>query len=270
MYDPADRFWWASTCYNEGCLKNPERVAQLRTWIYGGLGRELHRREIPVSSGMSAPAALQHVELPGTCIPLRQLSAHHVANAYLATRGFDPLQLDADYGLCYCDAAPPEYPTTNGRLIIPICMNGDRVGWQARAVYDCDFAAMHCPKYYNLPGMNKSAVLYGLDQAVGTAFCTIVEGVSDVWAIGPGALATLGKTLSYVQAEMIVARWPVAVIAYDADAPEYVERAKVLLESKLAVVPVTLPDGLDPATTAPARFWDIVYQSAEKVGVTLP
>jgi DNA primase len=170
--------------------------------------------------------------------------------------------------VAYCEEAAAEYPLVNGRIITPVTMNGECVGWQARAPFECDWGARHIPKYYNLPGMPKTSMLYGYDQAVGEPFCIVVEGVTDVWRVGVGAIATFGKTLSFSQAELIYQNWKKVVIAYDSDAHEYVERAKMMLESKMDVVPMLLPSG-DPASIPNEEFWTAVLAAADECRIDL-
>ena len=270
-YDPADKFWWSCHCFNSDCMANPENVAQLRTWAYGAIGRELRGRRIEIRAGFSAPAMLGVVPLPGTCIPLQQLSPHHIASSYLRERGYDPRWLGETYHVHYCDAAPPEYPVANGRLIIPIIMNGDIVGWQARPPYECDWKAMHCAKYYNLPNMPRSLMLYGFDIAKEYPYCIITEGVTNVWTLGEGAIATFGKSMAFQQAEMIKSRWKAAVVAYDGDAAKECAAVAMMLESPdFPVVRMQLPDGEDPASLGRNRFMNLMYDTAAKAKVELP
>jgi len=270
-YDSSDRFWWSCHCFNNGCMANPENVAQLRTWTYGGIGRELHVKRPTINAGFSAPAALNHVELPGTCVGLDDLPSHHIACTYLKERGYDPHWLGAAFGLHYCEEAPPEYPMTNGRIIIPIIMNGDLVGWQSRPPYECDWKAMHTPKYYNLPNMSRSLMLYGYDFAKQYPICIVTEGVTNVWTLGDGAVATFGKSMSFQQAEMIKHSWKAAVVAYDSDAIKESPAVAMMLESPdFPVVRVQLPEGEDPASIGYDRFMNLMYDTAHKANITLP
>ena len=264
---PGDRFWWAAICYHHNCMANPENVQQLRTWAYGGLGRELHRTEIKIEAS-TKPISLGVVEMPGLCVRVDQLSEHHCAVRYLRSRGFDPKQLGEQYRVAYCEEAPPQYPLVNARIVLPIYMNGQMVGWQTRPPYEADWKAARTPKYYICPGTNKSLMLYGFDIAKSSPYCIITEGVTDVWALGDNAVATFGKVLSFSQANLIYKNWKAAVIAYDGDAHTEAFSARIML-SKMPVVPMELPDGLDPATIDKTLFVDLMLESADKVGVDL-
>lgn len=271
-YDPSDKFWWDCICFNSDCMSNPENVATLRRWTYGGIGRELHGAKIQITTGCSAPATLSVVKLPGTCIRIDQLSPFHTGRGYLEGRGYDIDMLGRVYDVHYCEEAPAEYPVVNGRIIIPIYMRGEMVGWQARAPYDCEWKAMGRSKYYNLPNMPRSLMLYGYDQAVMSPLCIVTEGVTNVWTIGDGAVATFGKSMSYMQAELIVTNWKHVVVAYDGGTEE--QKATSQVEAMLAgkvqtLIPLALPVGEDPASLGATRFWDLVWAAAEERKIDL-
>lgn len=266
--NPEDKFLWSAICYNENCLERPDNRKALYSKLFSAVGREMHRpvATVPVSNIM---APLATVELPGTCVRVDELPAYHPACAYLTSRAFDPQQLGEIYDVHVCEEAPVDCPLVNGWIIMPIYMRGQRIGWQARVPYEANFSGMRIPKYYFKSGVNKSMMLYGYDLALTMPFCIVVEGVTDVWRIGAGAVATFGKSMSFFQAELIYQNWPKAVIAYDNDAKDYVLRAEALLSSKMEVVPVLLPEGEDPASMGEQAFWDLVYESAEQRNIDL-
>ncbi len=272
FYDPNDRFWWMCVCYNESCLEDPENRKALRTMIYGGVGRELHGETVTIRQGSTALMSLGIVEFPGHCQRVDELPVVHRAWQYLLSRGMDPKQLGPQYDLSYCHESIM-YPVVAGKLIIPIYMDSRMVGWQARPPYDIDWKAAGQPKYYNCPRTNKRLMLYGADAAKKLPFCIVVEGVTDVWAIGSGAVCVLGKDMSPVQGGLIGENWEAAVIALDGDAQERAIRMQDMLERgcnmRDKVVNVRLPEGLDPATTESDYFWDLVYGSAAAKGVDL-
>lgn len=191
---PHERLWWMACCYNENCLEKPENCKALRTMIYGGVGRELHPSQITIRRG-TVTASLGTVEFPGACVRIDQLRPDHHAVQYLISRGLDPAHLGKTYDVSFCFDAP-QWPMASGRLIVPIYMRGKMGSWQGRYVGDVDWQATGMPKYVNCPGTNKRLMLYGFDEALTLPFCIIVEGVTDVWAVGAGAVALLGKSMS--------------------------------------------------------------------------
>jgi len=271
FYDPQDKFWHMAVCYNENCLESSANRRDLRIRLYTGIGRELHRGEtVKIAQGTVSYASLGVTDYPGYCQRVDTLSSDHCANQYLIGRGFDPKMLGEVYDVSYCHNSD-QYPLVTGRIVVPIHMNGQMVGWQARPPYDADWKAIRQPKYYNCPGTNKRLMLYGLQQAEYSPFCTVVEGVTDVWKLGAGAVCVLGCTMSPQQAAWINSRWSVAFIALDSDATKKAEDTKRILEQSgnTTAVVVPMPAGLDPATMNNDCFWDLVAARCDEEGVDI-
>jgi len=95
------------------------------------------------------------------------------------------------------------------------------VGWQARIVPGLPALAAPDAKYLSAAGMKKSELLYGLHRATESSGPVyLVEGPVDVWRVGPGGLAMLGKNLSRKQAQLVARHFadrPIVVLL-DADA----------------------------------------------------
>lgn len=266
---PDDRFWFMAVCYNENCMVNWENVKALRTMVYDSLGRERRAEEIKILPVSDNQASLGIVRLPGKCLRVDQLTRNHQAYQYLLSRGLDPQRLGQDYDVSYCLSADPEFAQVASRLIIPIYMRGTLVGWQARPPFDTDWKMARLPKYYNCPRTNKRLMLYGFDNARTLPYCIVVEGVTDVWAIGAGAVALLGKIMSPQQFELILGNWKAAVVILDSDAHKEIEHIRQLCDGRMPCVPVLLPQGLDPATIDQDYLWDLVHASASQNNVNL-
>lgn len=266
---PDDKFWWAAVCFHNDCMANPENVKALRSQVYGSIGRERHAETIRILPGTKEPTALGLVGWPGDCLRVDMLQPTHVAYQYLLGRGFDPKHLGPHYDVSFCQAAPPELPLLTNRIVVPIKMRGEMVGWQARPPYEAEWKLIKKPKYYNHPQMSKSLMLYGFDDAIGFPCCILVEGVTDVWAVGAPAMAMLGKTLSSHQANLIAHHWPIVILAFDSDAQDRVNATRLTLGDKLTVIPVCLPDGLDPATIDQEYFWELIDAAAATQGINL-
>jgi hypothetical protein len=146
------------------------------------------------------------VKLPPGIGPMQQ--AHR---RYLERRGFDPDKIERFWGVSGIGLEGRELAW---RLFIPITYEGELVSWTTRAIGSKE------PRYVNASPEQEStspnALLYGADYA--RSSIAIVEGPTDVWRIGPGAVAVLG--LSYTRAQLgAILRYPKRVICFDADPP---------------------------------------------------
>lgn len=147
--------------------------------------------------------------------PIQELDQNHPAVQYLLDRQFDPVEMGIRWGISYCPGATDVRPAFTDRIVIPLFHACPRsklaqdsgppdvilAGWQARVI---DEISADGPKYLSSEGLPKSKLLYGLPEAIGTSGPIIVcEGVTDVWRIGPGAVALLGKTISPQQVRLL-------------------------------------------------------------------
>lgn len=162
---------------------------------------------------------------------------------YLGGRGFDPDLLERLWGLEGTDYRS-KVPWS---LIIPIRENYRTVSWIARRCSDRDHGRRYVGAGSDEELVSKKSVLYGADHA--THAVIVVEGPTDVWAIGPGAVATLGVGYSRSQVERI-GRYPVRAVCFDQEIAAQM-RAKALAAA-LEALPgatarVVLECGSDPA-----------------------
>ena len=140
---------------------------------FSGLKTALPSRQKPRQKVLAPP--------PGTG-PLQ--AAHR---NYLQSRHFDPDQLIEQWGL---RATAHTGDKWGWRVIAPIQENNRTVAFQGRAI------GPHNPqRYHTTPDAqwltDPHAALYGIDQADGNSVI-VVEGVTGVWRLGPGTVATLG------------------------------------------------------------------------------
>ena len=207
-------------------------------------------------------------------VPLANLPPDHKAVRYVAERGFDPGELSRIYGIGYYDRPDPEVAMANGRIIIPVSTEGRLIGWQARFVGERDWSACTVPKYYGMRGMAKNFALYNVDQARTHPWSVLVEGVTDVWAIGSHAIGLLGKSISFAQRRILQAifRDRPLVVMLDGDAQRENEAiTRYLAESSSAgVVCVTLPGGQDPAMFTKSDLATMILREADRRGIVLP
>ena len=204
----------------------------------------------------------------GILVPLDRLPEAHPAVAYLRQRNFDPAALWETWQVQFCELSVSAQPNPSRRLVIPIYDAEQRLaGWQARYVGECPDSV---PKYLSCKGMKKSQLLYGLPEARSTTGpVVIVEGPTDVWRLGPGAVALFGKDMSLHQQELLDQHLPgrPVVVFLDRDAQDKAaELQSTLLNRGRVAVLAGLPDGRDDVgdcTTEEA--WQQVEMALERL-----
>lgn len=132
---------------------------------------------------------------------------------YLLDRNFDPDELASTWGLRGTGFEGNEWAW---RIIIPILnREGVTVSYTGRAISD-----KKDPRYLTLENEKSledpRSLLYGEQYA--TEAILIVEGPSDVWRLGPGAVATLGSSWTEEQAARI-RRYKTRFIMFDNEIP---------------------------------------------------
>jgi hypothetical protein len=178
---------------------------------------------------------------PAGVVPLSDPAARP-HRQYLTKRGFDPDEIEQLWGL----GALPRGGPCQWRVFIPVHLGGEPVSWTARSIGEKLRYKSAQPHEEKLP---LKSLLYGEDYCRHAV--VVHEGPADVWATGPGAVATLGVACSRAQV-LRIAGYPVRAVCFDRGAEKQAER----LCRELAVFPgqtylVTLT-GKDPASS-PAR-----------------
>lgn len=264
VIDGERQFTHLAICYNEHCLEKPGKREQLEMMIFGH-GAHLKPRPCPVRPVTTKfePAV---VEPPGTIALLSDLPPDHAARAYVQSRGFDPDALSANFGIGFCvDVADNRYAKMRNRLYIPATYKDELIGWQCRAITPDDQ-----PKYLNAPNMRKSAMLYNYDQAAKQPFVVVVEGVTSVWRLGPAAVCLFGKSMSFLQQNLIAKTWgqkPVFLML-DSDARVEMDAAKAaLMHQSVKVITIELPDARDPADYSIGDITAMLCDRASEAGV---
>lgn len=139
---------------------------------------------------------------------------------YLKGRKFDPDEIAAVWGVGGT-GGDSNYPW---RLFIPITRDGEVVSWTTRELHDRG-------KRYHSAGASEEKVshktlLYGEENCVNAVI--VHEGATDAWRTGPGAVATMGLTVTASQVRRI-ALYPRRVICFD-NSPDAQRRASRLAE----------------------------------------
>ena len=165
---------------------------------------------------------------------------------YLVGRGFYPDNLVRMWNIKFTTI----HPTLPWRVVIPIYHCGELVSWTSRSVGD------NPPRRYISADANEEAIphktiLYGEDYC--RHACVILEGPLDVWAVGPGAVATCGT--SYTRQQLLaMSKYPVRAICFDSSTDAQ-ERAGFLMR-ELSAFPgetlrIRLESGEDAADAHP-------------------
>ena len=121
------------------------------------------------------------------------------------------------------------------------------VSWQARDWTDkAKLKYLTCPP--ELEAWHHKALLYGADKATGGRIKT-VEGVTDVWALGPGTGGLFGIKYRPEQVRELI-NWPEVWLILDREWRAQLQARLITRELKEAGVLVRqiwLPPGKDPA-----------------------
>lgn len=265
-----------ATCYNEGCLAESDNWRRFNDALFGF--RNANVRDIPAfvtdysHVGFSDTAAETRAVLPGEVIPMTQLlqiSPRHPAVLYMCgQRRYTRTKLDR-YEVGFCTQAAAEYRPAQGRIIFPLRMDGELVGWQARIVGDD--VPCGVPKYYGMPRMKKRRILANYDYAKREPFPVIVEGVTDQHVVGAAGVAILGKTLSSFQRDLLASTWPQGSVVILLDG-EAVRERQVMAEQLQAVgltpVVVALPEGYDCGDYETTTLWNLIEQGRTLQGLS--
>lgn len=157
-------------------------------------------------------------------------------------RGFAYRYLEKKYQIkCFRPTSTYKF-----RIYIPVFVNSNLVTFTTRS-----YSKQVEPKYLHYPKQSSilfaKETLYNLDNATGDT-AVVVEGPTDAWRIGDGAVATFGVIFTEKQVKIIRERFKRVFIMYDSDrqAQAQAQRLACLLASfNLSVNNVALSWG-DP------------------------
>jgi DNA primase len=166
-----------------------------------------------------------------------------VHKKYLQKRNFDADRLEAEWDLLGTGPVG-DYKL---RIIAPITFRGRVVSYQGRAL--SELASLK----YKACRLDEEVIphktlLYGLDRASGHS-AIVVEGITDVWRLGFGAVATFG--VQWTREQIVLLReYPRVFIMYDfgeAEAEEQGRRLAYALAGLGVSVELLLDAQGDPA-----------------------
>lgn len=238
-----------ATCFNERCLATREAQKELHALVFpnGVYGRDMIVPLKPTKAGPVLYTPKSFVPPPSASVG--RLKEKHSAVRFLKKRRFDPVELDEVWDVTYADENTDTRPNFHeGRIVVPVYApktvtddgTGEMyrlAGWQARLVGAAPDRG--APKYLTAYGMRRNELLYGIPQALeADGHIVVVEGVTDVWRYGPGAVALFGKTMSAAQVHLIRRHFPgrPVVVLLDAEATKQAEDVCHKIASSRAAV----------------------------------
>jgi DNA primase len=133
----------------------------------------------------------------------------------------------------------------NHRILAPIYFSGQMVSYQCRATLpDQKLPYLACAERDEV--IKHKSIVYGFDEAVRLNRCVVVEGITDVWRLGFGAVATFGKKTTHEQAQLIANHFDTIFVIPDKDVSEQETITNSLANLEKEVIEFELNKG-DPA-----------------------
>jgi hypothetical protein len=152
---------------------------------------QLKDRLAPVEAETDKPSAAPVIPLPKEFIPY---GAEAKVPKYFSDRMITPAQARL-YGMGYCKEG-----YYANRMVIPVKVNDQVVGWQARAMWKTEKWEK---KYLFPPGFASAYTLFNYDYAKLHSTVYLVEGIFDALAVGYNAMATFGTHLTLEQLKLL-------------------------------------------------------------------
>lgn len=162
---------------------------------------------------------------------------------YLERRDFDPDALAKDWGIR--GIGPVSERGLEWTLYIPIIFSGETVNWVTRTLKNEGKRYHACPAEWEKVPRNH--LLYGEDKCSHTII--VVEGPTDAWRIGTGAVGTFGTSYSHAQLWKL-GKYPRRTVCFDNEPPAQM-RARGLCTELTAFLGTThnvLLSAKDPAS----------------------
>jgi len=172
---------------------------------------------------------------------------------WIHSRRFDPSLLIKKYKLL----VGKEIGFFKYRLVIPVYLNHRVVTYVGK-----DITNRQREPYKNWPKqksrLDVKETLYNIDTVKDTAL--IVEGVTDVWRIGDGTVATFGTKYTKEQIRMLGRKCKKAYIMFDADATAYAFKFASDLSSVVEKIEVLELEQGDPADLSDKEAAEVRYE----------
>lgn len=258
-------------CFNDECQGKINNREDLYLRLEGVTGL-VDLKVTPPKPNIETVRDREPKEFPGDRIELLSLPSDHVAIQYLNSRKFDVRYLSKTWDVFVANLMPDDSLWVNGRIIAPVTYQGKYVGFQARYPGDLPKEKLKKnPKY--LTYFSKSKYLYGLDQASDQRVIAVFEGFTDAWRYGLGGVASLGKTLSGKQCDLVTKHFNNRNVVFvpDMDEDNYESTFNEAKETEELLVSrgfsgkvsvCRLPVGKDPADLDQTSLRNMVYNAA--------
>ena len=215
-------------------------------------GKSTGRRSRVTSTDTNAKIKINRLRFPSGC---GEITKSH--RRYLKSRRFDPDHLVQEWGILGTGpAAFLDKINFSYRLVAPIRWKGQVVSFQSRDVTGrSKLKYLTCPPHREVH--SHKDILYGQPDRWGeVGIC--VEGITDVWRLGPLAFATFGVQLRSRQVLVMVKQFKRVVILFDAEEAAQVRARK--LASRLRGAGIEVP--VETVDTDPA---DLTDQEAQQL-----
>lgn len=169
---------------------------------------------------------------------------------YLEKRGFDPDKLIKEWGIS--QTGPISYLdgiSYSHRILIPINWAGEMVSFQTRDITGkSELKYLACPK--RREKINHKTIVYGKEAGwKEESGIIVVEGVTDVWRLGPHAVATFGIEFKLEQVLKLARINQRFYILFDAETQAQTQARKLSTKLKALGKSVKIIDDIktDPA-----------------------
>ena len=111
------------------------------------------------------------------------------------------------------------------RVLAPIHFQNKIVSFQTRDITNkSELKYLACPQ--TREEINHKEILYGIDKCKSSTV-VLVEGITDVWRLGPGTVACFGIGWKLKQMKLLASRFKRIIILFDDD-PQAIQQAKLL------------------------------------------
>lgn len=253
--DSKSEFFGRFVCHRCGGKNTFRTISKLlgieeeaRVWsIIGQYGGATKRTILSTRMVLRPP---RNVDLPPRTTRLMEVPG---AIRYLKGRKFDPEEIEQVWKVmatgpgAVVKSKDGKQLDFSYRLIIPVYHQDKLVTYQGR-----DWTGKSSRKYLaclpELESRSIKSLLYGMDL-VSTNETVLMEGVTDVWRYGAGAVACFGVKYHQNQVRELLKRFDRIVMAFDPEAVAKIQTWKLMRELKengVDVIRMKLPKGRDP------------------------
>ena len=177
---------------------------------------------------------VEEVEFPMGTGPLQERHKQYLENRYL-----DPEYIEKEWGIL----GTGPLGDYNFRIIAPIHYQEKMVSYQGRDITGkSNLPYKACPKHQEV--IHHKQLIYGIDKVKNNHL--LVEGIFDVWNVGPGTGGTFGIDYTEEQVAKLVRFQKTIFIMFDAEEEKAQEKAIELKQQLYYSVDVILLDYGDP------------------------